>query len=114
MGQIGNILPEVNMLGGSPIIKTRYTIAVANWSNSTDASGYYTYTLTLSTGLSLSFPPNIYIAGVDDSTFYTDTEQEAFALINYCALATSTSVTLYATTKPTVTFYIFIEGKVAA
>lgn len=102
------------LIGGgqaASIVKSRYTISSSGWSNSTDAGGYYTYVVTLSSALSSSYPPNIYIAGVNDSTFYTDAEKEAYALLEQCSLTTSTTATLYAKTKPTTTFYVFIEGQ---
>lgn len=97
--------------GGSAMSKTRYTIAAANWSATQDASGYYTYSVSLTTALDTTFSPNIYITGASDSVFPTSTEESQFDLLeNYCNLVSSSSLTLYATTKPTSDFYIKVEG----
>ena len=97
--------------GGSAMSKTRYTIAAASWSATQDASGYYTYSVSLTTALNTTFSPNIYITGASDSVFPTSTEESQFDLLeNYCNLASSSSLTLYATTKPTSDFYIKVEG----
>ena len=98
---------------GSSISKNRYTITATNWSNSADANGYYTYSVTLNPTLSTSYAPNVYIAGANDSTFSTDTEKEQFALLDECDLTASNTLVLYAKTKPESTFYVFIEGQVA-
>lgn len=100
--------------GGNSLSKTRYTITATNWSNSTDANGYYTYTITLNPELSLSWPPSTDIAGVNDSTFSTDTEKEAYDLLDECNLTDTDTLVLYAKTKPTVNFYIWVEGEVAS
>lgn len=96
------------------ISKTRYTITATNWSNSVDANGYYTYTITLNPELSLSWPPSTDIAGVNDSTFSTDAEKEAYDLLDECNLITTSTLILYAKTKPETTFYIWVEGEVAS
>ena len=97
--------------GGSTISKKRYTITASSWSNSVDANGYYTYTITLSNPtLDTSYPPNVYLTGVDDNTFYTDTEAEQYSYVAQCNLTASTTLVLYAKTKPDTTFYVFVEG----
>jgi len=97
--------------GGSTISKKRYTITATNWSNSVDADGYYTYTVTLSNPtLDTSYPPNVYLTGADDSTFYTDTEATQYSYLAQCNLTASTTLVLYAKTKPDTTFYVFVEG----
>ena len=102
----GNVLADK-----SEISKVRYTISATNWSATQDASGYYTYSVPLTTALNTTFSPNIYITGASDSVFPTSTEESQFDLLeNYCNLASSSSLTLYATTKPTSDFYIKVEG----
>lgn len=96
--------------GGSTMSKTRYTVSSSSWSATQDASGYYTYSLSLSTALSTSFAPNVYISGANDNTFATDTEQGQFDLLDECKLVSSSSLTLYAKTKPTSNFYVYVEG----
>lgn len=99
---------------GSAMSKTRYTITATNWSNSVDANGYYTYTITLNPELSLSYPPSTDIAGANDNTFSTDAEKEAYDLLDECNLTDTDTLVLYAKTKPTVNFYIWVEGEVAS
>ena len=97
--------------GGSTISKKRYTITASSWSNSVDANGYYTYTVTLSNPtLDTSYPPNVYLTGANDSTFYTDTEATQYSYLAQCNLTASTTLVLYAKTKPDTTFYVFVEG----
>ena len=92
-------------------VKKRYTISASSWSNSVDANGYYTYTLALSNPtLITSYPPNVYLTGANDNTFYTDTEAEQYSYLAQCNLTAANSLTLYAATKPESTFYIFVEG----
>ena len=98
----------------SAIKKTRYTVTATNWSNSVDANGYYTYTITLNPTLSMDYAPNVDIAGVNDSTFSTDAEKEAYDLLDECNLTTTSTLILYAKTKPETTFYIWVEGEVAS
>lgn len=94
------------------MLKKRYTITATSWSNSVDSNGYYTYTVTLSSPtLATSYPPNVYIAGSTDSTFPTDAEKEQYALLEQCNHTATNSLTLYAKTKPTSNFYVYIEGQ---
>ena len=99
---------------GSAMSKTHYTITASSWSNSVDVNGYYTYTITLNPELSLSWPPSTDIAGVNDSTFSTDAEKEAYDLLDECNLTDTDTLVLYAKTKPETTFYIWVEGEVAS
>ena len=94
------------------LVKTHYTITATNWSNSADASGYYTYTVTLSPSLDTTYPPNVYISGADANTFPTDTEKTQYGYLEECNLTASTTLVLYAKTKPDSTFYVYIEGQV--
>jgi len=90
----------------------RYTISSSSWSSSTDANGYYTYTLTTSAyntykGVKIS------VTGSSDGVEATSAQNAAFNLINKFWMADGTGVTsatLYAKTKPTTTFYIRMEG----
>lgn len=111
---LGNISTAASGGGGASLAKTRYTITASSWSNSVDADGYYTYTITLNPELSLSWPPSTDIAGVNDSTFSTDAEKEAYDLLDECNLTTTSTLILYAKTKPETTFYIWVEGEVAS
>lgn len=106
-GKWGNQNPS----GGNSMSKTRYTINSSSWSASANASGYYTYSLTLTTLLSTSYAPNVYISGASDSAFSTDTEKTQFSYLNECNLSASDTLVLYAKTKPTSTFYIYVEGQ---
>ena len=113
---VGNVISEnsISGTGGVTISKKRYTITSSSWSATVDANNYYTYNVTLSDPeLDTTHSPNIYIAGSTDSTFPTATEKDQFNLLDECNLASSTSLVLYATTKPTSTFYIFVEGVIA-
>ena len=96
--------------GGTTITKTRYTITSSSWSASANADGYYTYSVSLSPTLYTVVAPNVYIAGSTDSTAPTNTEKSMFAYVDRCRLAGYSSLTLYAKTKPTSTFYIYVEG----
>lgn len=106
-GKWGNQNPS----GGNSMSKTRYTISSSSWSASANASGYYTYSLTLTTLLSTSYAPNVYISGASDSTFSTDTEKAQFSYLDECNLSASNTLVLYAKTKPTSTFYVYVEGQ---
>lgn len=94
-------------------VKQRCTVASTAWSGSANASGYYTASITLTTALSTSYAPNIYLSGSSDSTLPTTAEMSAFNLLDYCDLSASTTLTLYAKTKPSTTFYIAVEGQTA-
>ena len=96
--------------GGSSIRKTRYTISSSSWSASANASGYYTYSLTLNPTLSTSFCPNVSISGSGDSTIWTDTQKSMYDLVDYYNNTSANTLVLYAKTKPTSTFYIYVEG----
>lgn len=97
----------------SKMKKTRYTISASNWSNSANADGYYTYTISLNPSLSLNYAPEVYLTGADDNTFYTSTEETQFKLIKHCNLTAVNSLTLYATDKPDSNFYVFVKGELA-
>ena len=102
---------KIKLNNAGSFSKKRYTITASSWSNSTDSNGYYTYTLTLTTGLSTSYPPNVYLTGSSDSTFYTDTQKEMYSYLEQCNLTATTTLVLYAKTKPDNNFYIFVEGQ---
>lgn len=91
--------------------KTRYTISSSNWSSSPNSDGYYTYSLTLTNPLSTSTSPNVYIAGASDSTQPTATESTMFSYVKRCNLSSTTTLVLYASTKPTSTFYVFVGAE---
>ena len=91
--------------------KVRYTISASSWSSSPNSDGYYTYSLTLTKALSTNTSPNVYIAGASDSTQPTATESTMFSYVKRCNLSSSTTLVLYATTKPTSTFYVFVGAE---
>lgn len=113
MATVGNIIRLVDTNEDDNILsKVRYQIVATNWSNSTDTSGYYTYTLTLNPTLTLNYSPNIWIAGATDNTLATDTEKAQYDLLNeQCNLTSESTLVLYAKAKPTSNFYIFVESK---
>lgn len=93
--------------------KTRYTISSSNWSSSPNSDGYYTYSLTLNPVLNTSFAPNVYIAGSGDSVQPTATELAQYSYLKRCNHTASNTLVLYADTKPTSTFYVYVEGNAA-
>ncbi|MBR5180092.1 MAG: hypothetical protein IKW90_15045 [Lachnospiraceae bacterium] len=95
---------------GSTMSKTRYTISSSSWSASANVSGYYTYSVTLNPTLSTSFCPNVSLSGSSDSTMLTDTQKSMYDLVNYYDNTATNTLVLYAKTKPTSTFYIYVEG----
>ena len=97
--------------GGDTVSKTRYSVSYSSgWSSSANSDGYYTKTISLSPSIKSS--PNIYIAGSSDTNQPTDTYKKMYSLLERCALSASgASLTLYATSKPTSTFYIWVEGE---
>lgn len=88
------------------------TIFADNWSNTTDANGYYTNTVTLST------PINANYKAIIDSWVASnaDNPNEQRAAYNMCnefyfpSGEATTSMTVKAKTKPTVTFYVWVLG----
>lgn len=99
--------------GGSSVKKTRYTITASSWSASANASGYYTYSLTLNPTLKTSYCPTVSIAGSGDSTLWTATEKSNYDLVDYYNNTATNTLVLYAKTKPTGTFYVWVEGEQA-
>ena len=103
--------PNLQLLPSSEakgISKKRFKIKATAWSNSTDADGYYTYTVPVA--MDMTFAPEVLPSGCDDNTFYTDTEKENFDLLEHCNLTSATTLVLYAKTKPSVDFYIYAKG----
>lgn len=94
---------------GSTMSKTKYTISYGSWSSSANSSGYYTYTVTLNPTLNTDFCPNVSLAG-SGTSYPTDTHRSMYRMIRYFSHTASSSLTLYASAKPTSTFYIWIEG----
>lgn len=94
----------------SDIIKKKYLISNSSWSSSPDSDGYYEYTLNLKPQLDMSFAPNIYIANADDNKFPAETEEQQYNYIKYASLITSNRLILYADQKPSLSFYIYVEG----
>ena len=90
----------------------RYTVSSSNWSANPDANGYYTNTITTVAYNTYAgfFVSNV---GASDGVDATSAEAAAFNLVNrfYMPDGTgATSLTLYAKTKPTTTFYIRVKG----
>ena len=94
---------------GNTKLKTRYSISYSSWSSSPNSDGYYTYSLTLSPTLDTTVSPDALIAGSSNTSQPTDTHKTMFGYVERCYLSGS-SLTLYAKTKPTSTFYIWVEG----
>lgn len=94
-----------------PLTKNRYTISTNNWSISPDSSGYYTYTVTLTTELNANYSPNIYVSGSGDDVYPSATDKTMFSLIKRANLSTGTTLVLYAETVPTSDFYMYVEGE---
>ena len=106
--KIGSDIYDVPSGGsGNTVSKTRYQISSSNWSSSPNSEGYYTLTATLNPTIGSS--PDVYIAGSADGTQPTDTEKGQFAYVKRCKVNGST-LTLYASSKPSSTFYIWVEG----
>ena len=95
--------------------KVRKRVPATGWSNSTNANGYYSLSISIGGYKSqdYTYPPNVYIAGSTDSTFPTDAEKEQYALLEQCESQYSSVdagiVVLYAKTKPTADFYVYVE-----
>lgn len=94
---------------GNTKLKTRYSVTYSSWSSAVNSDGYYTYSLSLNPTITTSFSPDVLIAGSSNITQPTDTEKTMFGYVERCYLSSST-LTLYAKTKPTSTFYIWVEG----
>lgn len=92
---------------GNTVSKTRYQISSSSWSSSANADGYYTLTATLNPTIGSS--PDVYVAGSADGTQPTDTQKTQFSYLKRCKVNGST-LTLYASSKPSSTFYIWVEG----
>ena len=106
--QIGNDIYDVPSGGsGNTVSKTRYQISSSSWSSSANSDGFYTLTATLNPAIGSS--PDVYVAGSADGTQPTDTEKGQFAYVKRCKVNGST-LTLYASSKPSSTFYIWVEG----
>ena len=90
----------------------RYTISSSNWSANPDSNGYYTNTITT---VAYNTYAGFFVSntGASDGVDATSAEAAAFNLVNkfYMPDGTgATSLTLYAKTKPTTTFYIRVKG----
>ena len=105
--QIGSDIYGVPSGGGNTTSKIRYEVASTAWSSSANADGYYTATVTLNPSIGSS--PDVYIAGSADGTQPTSTQESMFAYVKRCKVNGST-LTLYATSKPSSTFYIWVDG----
>lgn len=92
---------------GNTVSKTRYQISSASWSSSANSDGFYTLTATLNPAIGSS--PDVYAAGSADGTQPTDTQKTQFSYLKRCKVNGST-LTLYASSKPSSTFYIWVEG----
>lgn len=94
---------------GNTKLKTRYSVSYSSWSSTVNSDGYYTLSLTMSPTLDTSVSPDVLIAGSSNTSQPTDTHKTMFSYVERCYLSGS-SLTLYAKTKPTSTFYIWVEG----
>ena len=95
-------------------VKTKVNIYSGSWSSSANSDGYYTYNISNPTfRLETTYQPNIYCVGQSASIRPTAAQIAAYRNIcepNGYVDCTSASMTLYAKTKPTTTFYIVVEG----
>lgn len=90
------------------------TVSASGWSATTDSDGYYTNTVSLSSGLNTSVQPIIGVSGSTVNTVPTAAQKAAFNLCELFSFADGTnitSVTVKAKTKPTETFYVIINGE---
>jgi hypothetical protein len=94
---------------GDTISKYLYTVNYANWSSSPNSDGYYTNAITLTHGLNTSIAPTITLGGSAYTSQPIDLHKTMFSYVERCYLSGGT-LTLYAKTKPTSTFYVYIEG----
>lgn len=90
--------------GGSTMSKTGYSVPVANW---TQSGTVYTQTVTLTTQLDTSYPPNVY---VKFTSGYDETENNNFGCLIDASLTSSTALLLTAETLPSANFSIYVEG----
>lgn len=93
---------------GNTISKTWYPIIASLWSGAQNADGYYTYSFSLNPQLNNSV--NVYISESANNTYPTDTERAQFALVDRVRVLGASAITLYAKTKPTSNFYVWVEG----
>lgn len=103
------VLTAVGGGSGNTKLKTRYNVSYSSWSSAVNSDGYYTYSLTLSPTLDTTVSPDVLIAGSSNTSQPTDTHKTMFGYVERCYLSGS-SLTLYAKTKPTSDFYIWVEG----
>ena len=90
----------------------RYTVASSGWSNSADGNGYYTNTIT-TVAYNTYAGFEVSNTGSADGVDATSAEKAAFNLVSKAVMPDgtgATSLTLYAKTKPTTTFYIMLKG----
>lgn len=89
---------------------TKFLLSASNWSSqqtTVNGTSYYTYTLQCTT-VNRSNP---IIGPAGSSTIPTQDEQTAYDCIDYAiANQSSNTITFYAETLPTVSFYVIIEG----
>ena len=88
------------------------TIPSTGWSSVVDANGYYTNTVTIPV-INTRIQPKVSPIGSTINTRPTSSEGAAYNLVDdfICADGTSiTSMTAYAKTKPTTTFYVLVTG----
>ena len=95
--------------------KRRYVVGSTSWSETRDIDGYYTSIITLvNQFFDSSMAVNVYVAGSGDNTFATDTQKTMYGYVERVELVSGTSVKLYAKTKPTSNFYIYVGADIDA
>ncbi len=107
-----NVLSEKYDANSFVLQNFRLTVPASGWS-STAVDGYYTQTVALSYPLNTYKEVDINPTGADDSTEQTSAEAVAYSCLKHVKYAEGTgvtSVTLYASTKPTTTFYCMVSG----
>lgn len=93
----------------------RARINTTGWSSSTDSSGFYWFSFSVSPSRKLfeNMRPHVDLVGSDDTTLPTSAEITAYNLVDHAdGTATNNSATfvLYAKTKPSATFYVEFSG----
>jgi len=97
------------------IKKCIYEVDESDWSASTNSDGFYTNTVQFGANghIGVDYTANIYCVGRNENTRPTSAQISAFRNIcepNGYVECDGVSITLYAKTKPTIDFYVMVEG----
>ena len=108
----GNALSEKYDANSLAFQNFRVTVPSSGWS-STATDGFYTQTITLPYPINTYKEVDINPTGASDGTDQTSAEAVAYSCLKHFKYTEGTGVTqatLYASTKPTSTFYIMVSG----